>query len=163
MCQDTNDNKLMEIDNSIKQQKIEQMAQVEGIRKKHNELKEKAQNLQDRSQSGNPHIDGITEYQEKSWDDTEELLKDTLREKLDLNQIQIERSHPSGTKEAGNSRTIVAKFCNYKGKQCVLNEARHQKREEIHACKDFFKAAVAIRKENLEKLKTLRHQGNTLL
>ena len=91
MCQDTNDNKLMEIDNSIKQQKIEQMAQVEGIRKKHNELKEKAQNLQDRSQSGNPHIDGITEYQEKSWDDTEELLKDTLPEKLDVNQIQIER------------------------------------------------------------------------
>ena len=34
MCQDTNDNKLMEIDNSIKQQKIEQMAQVEGIQKK---------------------------------------------------------------------------------------------------------------------------------
>ena len=42
------------------------MAQVEGIRKKHNELKEEAQNLQDRSQSGNPRIDGITEYQEKS-------------------------------------------------------------------------------------------------
>ena len=81
----------MEIDNSIKQQKIEQMAQVEGIRKKHNELREKAQNLQDRSQRGNPHTDGITEYQEKSWNDTEELLKDTLPEKLDVNQIQIER------------------------------------------------------------------------
>ena len=91
MCQDSNDNKLMEIGNSIKQHKIEQMAQVEGIRKKHNELKEKAQNLQDRSQSGNPHTDGITEYQEKSWNDTEELLKDTLPEKLDVNQIQIEK------------------------------------------------------------------------
>ena len=58
---------------------------------------------------------------------------------------------------------MVAKLCYYKGKQRVLNEVRHQKREEIQACKDFFKAAVAIRKENLEKLKVLRHQGNTLL
>ena len=71
MCQDTNDNKLTEIDNSIKQHKIKRMAQV----KKHNELKEKAQNLEDRSQRGNPRIDGITEYQEQTWDSTEELLE----------------------------------------------------------------------------------------
>ena len=57
MFEDTNNNKLMETDNSIKQQKIERMAQVEVIRKKHNELKEKAQNLEDRSQRGNPCID----------------------------------------------------------------------------------------------------------
>ena len=139
------------------------MAQVKVIRKKHNELKRKAQNLEDRSQRGNPRIDGITEYQEKSWDYIEELLKDTLPEQLDVNQIQIERSPPVGTKEASKDRTIVAKFCNCKGKQRVLNEARHQKREEIRACKDFFKATVAVRKENLEKLKALRHQGNTLL
>ena len=46
------------------------MAQLEGIRNKHNELKEKAQNLEARSQLGNSHIDGITEYQLKSLDDT---------------------------------------------------------------------------------------------
>ena len=163
MFEDTNNNKLMEIDNSIKQQKIERMAQVEVIRKKHNELKEKAQNLEDRSQRGNPRIDRLTEYQEKSSDNTEQLLKDSLPEKLDVNQIQIERYHPVETKEAVKDRTMVAKLCYYKGKQRVLNEVRHQKREEIQACKDFFKAAVAIRKENLEKLKVLRHQGNTLL
>ena len=163
MFEDTNNNKLMEIDNSIKQQKIERMAQVEVMRKKHNELKEKAQNLEDRSQRGNPRIDRITEYQEKFSDNTEQLLKDSLPEKLDVNQIQIERYHPVETKEAVKDRTMVAKFCYYKGKQRVLNEVRHQKREEIQACKDFFKAAVAIRKENLEKLKVLRHQGNILL
>ena len=163
MCQDNNDNKLIETDNSIKQQKIERMAQVEGIRKKRNELKEKVQNVEDSSQRGNPRIDGVTEYQEKSWDNTGELLKDTLPEKVDVNQIQIERSHPVGTKEAGTDRTIVAKFCNCKAKQRVLNEARHQKREEIHACKDVFKPAVTVRKENLEKLKALRHHVNTLL
>ena len=163
MFEDTNNNKLMETDNSIKQQKIERMAQVEVIRKKHNELKEKTQNLEDRSQRGNPRIDRLTEYQKKVSDNTEQLLKDSLPEKLDVNQIQIERYHPVETKEAVKDRTMVAKLCYYKGKQRVLNEVRHQKREEIQACKDFFKAAVAIRKENLEKLKVLRHQGNTLL
>ena len=66
MSQDTNDNKLEEIDSSIKQQKIERMAQVAAIRKKCNELKGKVRNLEDRSQRGKLRIDGITEYQEKS-------------------------------------------------------------------------------------------------
>ena len=64
MSQDTNDYKLEEIDSSVKQQKTEHMAQVEGIRKKCNELKEKVRNLEDRSQRGKLRIDGIAEYQE---------------------------------------------------------------------------------------------------
>ena len=49
MYQDTNDNKLMKIDNSIKQQKIKRIAQIEDIQQVHNELKIKLQNLEDRS------------------------------------------------------------------------------------------------------------------
>ena len=41
MYEDTNDKKLVEIDNSIKQQKIERIAQVEDIQQVHNGLKEK--------------------------------------------------------------------------------------------------------------------------
>ena len=77
-------------------------------------------------------IDGIPEYEEESWEDTEELLKYALREKLVVNKIQIERTHRVGAKEGGKNRTIVAKFSSYKGKQRVLNEARHQKREFIY-------------------------------
>ena len=40
MYEDTNDNKLVEIDNSIKQQKIERIPQVKDIQQVHNELKE---------------------------------------------------------------------------------------------------------------------------
>ena len=65
-------------------------------------------------------------------------------------------------KEAGKYRTLLAKFFNYKGKQHLLNEAMRQKREEIHVCKDFPKAVVAIRKQNWEKVEALKHQGNTL-
>ena len=87
MYEDTNDKKLVEIDNSIKQQKIEHIAQVKDIQQVHNELKEKLRTLEDRSRRDNFRIDGIPEYEEESWDDTEELLKDALHEKLGVNKI----------------------------------------------------------------------------
>ena len=46
-------------------------------------------------------LDGIREYEEESWDDMKELLKDALREKLGVNKIQIERAHRVGAKEGG--------------------------------------------------------------
>ena len=49
MYQETNDNKLVKIDNSKKQQKVERIAQVEDIQQVHNELKENLRNLEDRS------------------------------------------------------------------------------------------------------------------
>ena len=87
MYEDTNDKKLVEIDNSRKQQKIEHIAQVKDIQQVHNELKEKLRTLEDRSRRDNFRIDGIPEYEEESWDDTEELLKDALHEKLGVNKI----------------------------------------------------------------------------
>ena len=135
------------------------MSLVEDIRKEHNELKEKIRNPEDRSRRDNLRIDGIAEYEEESWDDTEEILKDTLREKLGVSRIEIERAHRVGAKEEGKNRTIVVKFSSYKGKQRVLNEARRQRREDVYVYEDFSKATVAIRKENWEKVKTLRQQG----
>ena len=41
MHQDTNDRKFLEIDNSIKQQNIERIAQVEDMQQEYNELREK--------------------------------------------------------------------------------------------------------------------------
>ena len=76
-------------------------------------------------------LDRIREHEEESWDDTEELLKDALREKFGANKIQIEGAHRVGAKEGGKNRSIVVKFCSCKGKQRVLNEARRQ-REDIY-------------------------------
>ena len=96
MYQDTNDNKLVEIDNSIKQQKIERIAQVKDIQQVHNELTEKLRNLEDSSQRDNLRIDEISEYEEES----EELLKNALHEKLGVNKIQIERPPSSWSKRS---------------------------------------------------------------
>ena len=120
--EDTNDKKLLEIDNSIKGHRIERIAQIEQMQQVHNKLKEKLRNLEDRSRRDNLRIDGIPEYEEESWDNTEELLKDALREKLGVNKFQIERAHRNRAKEGGKDRTIVAKFSSYKGKERLLNE-----------------------------------------
>ena len=45
-------------------------------------MKGKLRNLEDRSRQDNLRVDRIPEYEEQSWNDTEELLKDALREKL---------------------------------------------------------------------------------
>ena len=88
--------------------------------------------MEDRSRQDNLRLDGIPEYEDESWDDTEDLLKDVLREKLDVDKIQIERAHRVEAKEAGKDWTIVAKFSNCKGKQRVLNKAKCQKREGMY-------------------------------
>ena len=67
--------------------------------------------MEDRTRQDNLGINGIPEYEQIfCWDDTEELLKDVLREKLGVNKIQIERVHRIGAKEGGKGRAIVAKF-----------------------------------------------------
>ena len=53
MYEDTNDKKLLQIDNSIKQQKIKRIAHVENIQQVPNELKEKLRNLDGRSRRDN--------------------------------------------------------------------------------------------------------------
>ena len=129
--EDTNDKKLLEIDNSIKGHRIERIAQIKQMQQVHNKLKEKLRNLEDRSRRDNLRIDGIPEYEEESCDNTEELLKDALREKLGVNKFQIERAHRNRAKEGGKDRTIVAKFSSYKGKERLLNEDWTHKREGI--------------------------------
>lgn len=124
MHQDTYESKLVEIDNSIRQEIIESISQVQDIQQKCNELKEKVRNLECRSRRDKLRVDGRREYEEESWDDTEGLLKGILQEKLGVNDIQIERAHRAGPKQAGKDRTIIAKLSSYKGKQHALNEAR---------------------------------------
>ena len=87
---------------------------------------------------------------------------DAVCEKLGTSKIQIERAHRVGEKERGTERPIVAKCSSCKGEQNVLNEARHQKIEDIYVYEEFSKATMAIRKENWEKVKALalRQQGN---
>ena len=60
------------------------------------------------------------EYKNETWADTEDILKDILREQLGMNNIKIERAYRIGTNTQSTCRTIIAKFTSYKTKEGIL-------------------------------------------
>ena len=69
-------------------------------------LKDKLWDLEDRSHRNNLCFDGVREYENESWNDREEVLKDFLFENLGLRNIKIERAHRTGERKEDTSRTI---------------------------------------------------------
>lgn len=108
--------------------------------------------MEDRFRRNSLCVDEIPEYEEDSWDDTGELVKDALCEAMGVKKCQIKRDYRIVAKKGSKDRTIVEKFNSYKGKQRIFNETRRQKREDIYVYEHFSKVTVAIRVENSEKV-----------
>ena len=81
---------------------------------------------------------------EKSRDDTEELVKGVIREKLKVNaEVKIERAHPVGKptcsirnhgrwfKEENPPRLVIARLACWKQIEAILKAAREVKPKEI--------------------------------
>ena len=75
------------------------MRHCEKIEDENKRLKDKLRDLEDRSRRDNLRFDEVKEYENKSWNDTEEILKDFLFEHLGLRNIKIERAHRTGEKK----------------------------------------------------------------
>ena len=88
----------------------------------------------------------MTEYENESWNDTEEVLKDFLFENLSLRNIKSERAHRTGERKEDTSRTIVAKFSSYKTKELILKNARQLKDTGYYINEDFSRETVEIRR-----------------
>ena len=67
--------KIKEIKEKIYKKKQNNMRHCEKIEDKNKRLKDKLQDLEDRSRSDNLRFDGVKEYENKSWNDTEEILE----------------------------------------------------------------------------------------
>ena len=95
---------------------------------------------------------GIEEYQQETWDDTEQVLKDF---------IGIERAHRVGPKVDNSEipRTIVVKFSSFKAKELILKKANQLKGTGYYINEDFSKETLEMRKENWKKVKQLRENG----
>ena len=66
------------------------MRHCEKIEDENKRLKDKLRDLEDRSRRDNLRFDGVKEYENESWNDTEEILKDFLFEHLGLQNIKID-------------------------------------------------------------------------
>ena len=155
--QNITDDKLKDRENSIDKIKETFKREIEKL-KKDNDDNNKLRILEDRSRRDNLRFDGIEEWEEESWADTEQNLKDTLSDILGIQNVKIERAHGVGDKKRSPSETTVAKLSIFKMKERILAEARKMKHKGIQIYEDFSKATLEIRKMNWEKVKELRAQ-----
>ena len=157
-CQNITDDKLKNTKNSIDKIKETFKRDIAKL-KKDNDDNNRLRILEDRSRRDNLRFDGIEEWEEESWADTEQNLKDTLSDILGIQNVKIERAHRVGDKKRSPCRTIVAKLSSFKMKERILAEAKKMKPKGIHIYEEFSKATVEIRKKNWEKMKELRAQN----
>ena len=117
--------------------------------------------LEDRSRRDNLRVDGLKEIENETWEQTEGILQQMIRDILELEGITMERAHRVGNKsnERNTPRTIAAKFSSYKDTQTVLSIAKKIKGKKIYINEDYSKETLEIRKENWQTVKRLRSQG----
>ena len=79
---------------------------IEDAENIHNKLVE----LEDRSRRNNIRIDGIKENKKESWEECERRVHSMLKDWLDIENVEIERTHRGGRKSRSKPRTIVCKL-----------------------------------------------------
>ena len=149
--QETIEEKVKKIEERISKEKQRNMEHYEKTEDENKRLKDKLRDLEDLSRWNNLSFDGVRRYENESWNDMEEVFQDFLFEHLGLPNIKIELANRTGERQEGTSRTIVAKFSNYKTKELILKNARK--------LKDTGDYTVEIRKENWKKVKELKKNG----
>jgi hypothetical protein len=90
--------------------------------------KDKVEYLENQSRRNNIRLDGVPEVHDETWEVTEQLVKDVLKDKLEISEvISVERAHrigkrrvsPGSTASATSTtrpRTIVCRLENWKQK-----------------------------------------------
>ena len=129
--QDVFDDKIKEIEDSIGKIKDKHKNEITQLEKENEDSKDKLKMLEDRSRKDNLRFDGIEEWEDESWSDTEENLKLKIKETLGIENIEIERAHRVGDKNQSSCRTIVAKLSKYKTKEHILTKVRKKKPQVI--------------------------------
>ena len=123
--------------------------------------------LENQSRRCNVRIIGLPEdkQQEKTWDDTEHVVKKALEETLKLEKnIDIERWHRVNHRQSGSShnnepRPIVAKIASWKDKEIILMKARELKPKGVKFLPDLSSRTIQKRKEKVPDLLAARKAG----
>ena len=156
--QEITDKKFKEINKKLKNDKQHGNG-IDELWQENEYLREKLRDIEDRSRRYNLRIDGLQEVENETWEQTEKILKGMIQEKLEIQDVNIERAHRVGSTSNTSPRTVVAKFSSFKGKQLVLSAAKKLKGQNIYINEDFSKETMDIRKEKWKSVKSLRSQG----
>ena len=82
-----------------------------------------------------------------------------LKERLDIENVEIEHAHRAGRKSRNKLRTTVYKLSRFKDKQNILRKAKLLKGTNIFINENYCLDTVEYRKELWEEVKVLRSQG----
>ena len=151
--------KFQKVNDNLSKQKQKHKEDINELWKDNDQLCERLRDLEDRSRRDNLRIDGIAEVENETWEQTEEILHNLFKEKLELENISVERAHRVGNKGKNNKRTIVLKLASFKDKLKIISEARKLKGTNISINEDYSKETLEIRKEKWNEVKELRKNG----
>ena len=151
--------KFQKVNDNLSKQNQKHKEDINELWKDNDQLCERLRDLEDRSRRDNRRIDGIAEVENKTLEQTKEILQNLFKEKLQLENISVERAHRVGNKEKNNKRTIVFKLASFKDKLKIISEARKLKGTKISINEDYSKETLEIRKEKWKEVKELRKNG----
>ena len=151
--------KFQKVNDNLSKQKQKHKEDINELWKDNDQLCERLRDLEDRSRRDNLRIDGIAEVENETLKQTEEILHNLFKEKLELENISVERAHRVGNKGKNNKRTIVLILASFKDKLNIISEARKLKGTNISINEDYSKETLEIRKEKWKEVKELRKNG----
>ena len=143
---------------------LEECKLIDECREDINCLEDQNEYLENQSRRNNIKILGVHEDKDKenTWDDTEIIVKDLIKKKLNYeDEIEIEWAHRVGKKhrrgrQDGSGKTpprpIVVKISNWKVKETVLREARKIEPEGVMFYNDLAKRTLNRRTERIPEM-----------
>ena len=101
------------------------LKRMESVLTENKDIKEKLNDLEDRSRRNNLRINGLSEDDNETPSETERKVTGMFLKDLGVSEIAIERAHRSGSKtyKDGNTnskRVIVMKCLKYKDKETIF-------------------------------------------
>lgn len=134
---------VIEVENRIsvleesKNLNVTDCADIKRIQMENQELKQRIVELEDRSRRNNIVISGVPETAKETWDDTEAVVVELFKSKMNLEKIVIERAHRVGKKKADGTRPIVCKLLNFKDKERIRKNSFKLKDSGVYINEDF--------------------------
>ena len=130
------------------------------------DIRNKLNELEDRSRRNNIRIDGIAEEPGETWEECEGKVQRLLSEELNINDVVIECAHkvkaysPEKKKcKKLRPRKAVCKLLSFVDKARILKNSHRLKGTSYYVNEDFNKETIAYLKELWEKVKALRKEG----
>ena len=91
--QEITDEKFKEINKKLNNDKQQHGNEIDELWQENEYLREKLRDIEDRCRRDNLRIDGLQEVGNETWEQTEKILKGMMKEKLEIQDVIIERVH----------------------------------------------------------------------